>query len=95
MTSGFLRNSFFGGLAFRVLLFLSLALLPIGLIAVQQTREIAEQSQRTAELSLLAVTEQAAAVERTTLQEALGAGRALAAIVALARDDPARYADFD
>jgi len=94
MTSGFLRNSFFGGLAFRVLLFLSLALLPIGLIAVQQTREIAEQSQRTAELSLLAVTEQAAAVERTTLQEALGAGRALAAIVALARDDPARCSAF-
>ncbi|UWR26647.1 sensor histidine kinase [Sulfitobacter sp. S223] len=94
MTSGFLRNSFFGGLAFRVLLFLSLALLPIGLIAVQQTRQIAEQSQRTAELSLLAVTDQAAAVERTVLQEALGAGRALAAIVALARDDPARCSAF-
>lgn len=94
MTSGFLRNSFLGGLTFRVLLFLSLALLPIGLIAVMQTQQIAEQSQRTAELSLLAVTEQAAAVERRALQEALGAGRALAAIVDLMREDPEQCSKF-
>lgn len=67
MTSGFLRNSLFGGLAFRVLLFLSLALLPIGLIAFIQTQQIADQSKRTAELSLIALTEQAAATERSLL----------------------------
>ena len=94
MTSGFLRNGLFGGLAFRVLLFLSLALLPIGLIAVMQTRQIADQSHRSAELSLMAVTEQAAATERTTIQEALGAGRALATIVKLVRDDPRRCSGF-
>jgi len=87
MTSGFLRNSFFGGLTFRMLLFLSMALLPIGLIAFVQTQQIADQSQRSAELSLIAVTEQAADVERTALQEALGAGRALASVVKLMRDD--------
>lgn len=94
MTSGFLRNSLFGGLAFRVLLFLSLALLPIGLIAVMQTRQIADQSQQTAELSLIAVTEQAAAIERTALQEAVGAGRVLSAVVKLVRDDPQRCSNF-
>jgi len=87
MTSGFLRNSFFGGLTFRILLFLSLALLPIGLIAVVQTRQIADQSQSAAELSLIAVTDQAATGERTALQEALGAGRALASVVKLIGDD--------
>jgi two-component sensor histidine kinase len=87
MTSGFLRNSSFGGLTFRMLLFLSMALLPIGLIAFVQTQQIADQSQRSAELSLIAVTEQAADVERTALQEALGAGRALASVVKLMRDD--------
>jgi len=94
MTSGFLRNSLFGGLAFRVLLFLSLALLPIGMIAVVQTKQIAEQSQRTAELSLIAVTEQAAATERTLLQEAFGAGRALTSVVKLVHDDSGQCSDF-
>jgi len=94
MTSGFLSNSLFGGLAFRVLLFLSLALLPIGLIAVIQTKQIADQSQRSAELSLIAVTEQAAATERTLLQEALGAGRALTSVVRLVHDEPIQCSDF-
>jgi two-component sensor histidine kinase len=94
MTSGILRNSIFGGLAFRVLLFLSLTLLPIGLVAVLQTQKIAEQSMRTAELSLIAVTDQAAATERTLLQEALGAGRALASIVPLVQDDPVQCSAF-
>jgi two-component sensor histidine kinase len=94
MTSGFLRNSLFGGLAFRVLLFLSLALLPIGMIAVMQTKQIADQSQSTAELSLIAVTEQAAATERTLLQEALGAGRALTSVVKLVHDNPEQCSDF-
>jgi two-component sensor histidine kinase len=94
MTSGFLSNSLFGGLAFRVLLFLSLALLPIGMIAVVQTKQIAEQSQRSAELSLIAVTEQAAATERTLLQEALGAGRVLTSVVKLVHEDAERCSAF-
>ena len=77
MTSGFLSTNIFRGLAFRVLLFLSLALLPIGLIAVVQTREIAEQNLENAELSLLAITEQASAKESGTIQEAFGAAAAL------------------
>lgn len=94
MTSGFLRNGLFGGLAFRVLLFLSLTLLPIGLVAFIQTQQIAAQSKRSAELSLLGVTDQSVAIERTLLQEALGAGRALAAVVMLVRDDAEECSNF-
>jgi len=94
MTSGFLRNGFFGGLAFRVLLFLSLTLLPIGLVAVLQTQQISKQSQSAAELSLIGVTDQVTANQRTLLQEALGAGRALATVVTLVRDDPRQCSRF-
>jgi two-component sensor histidine kinase len=87
VTSGFLSTNIFRGLAFRVLLFLSLALLPIGLIAVVQTREIAEQNLENAELSLLAITEQASAKESGTIQEAFGAAAALASVVKLIKSD--------
>lgn len=88
MTLGFFSKNMLGGLAFRVLLFLSLALLPIGLISVIQTREISKQSSLSAELSLLSVTEQAAKTERTVFQEAFGAVQALGSIVDLLAKDP-------
>lgn len=70
-----------------MLLFLSLALLPIGLIAVVQTRQISDQARANAELSLLAVTERMSAAEERVLQEAFGAAEALGTIVALRRHD--------
>ena len=82
------------GLTIRILLFLSLALLPIGLIAVVQTRQIADQSRQSAELSLIAVTEQASAAERRVIQEAFGAAEALTSIVRLRRDDPEECTAF-
>jgi two-component sensor histidine kinase len=94
MTSGFLSGSILRGLAVRVLFFLSLALLPIGLIAIVQTRQISDQSQASAELSLLAVTEQASGAERRVLQEAFGAAEALAAFVRLRRNDTAECSGF-
>ncbi len=87
MTSGFFNRDVMRGLTIRVLLFLSLALLPIGLIAVVQTRQIAEQSRLSSELSLLAVTEQASSAERRVIQEGFGAAEALASIVRLWRSD--------
>ena len=94
MTSGFFTGDIVRGLAVRVLFFLSLALLPIGLIAIAQTREIALQNQTNAELGLLAITEQAATAERRILQEAFGAAEALASIVRLHRDKPQECSDF-
>ncbi len=94
MTSGFFSGDLMRGLTIRVLLFLSLALLPIGLIAVVQTRQIADQSRESAELSLIAVTEQASSAERQVIQEAFGAAEALTSIVRLRRDDPQECTDF-
>ncbi|NOR32454.1 MAG: sensor histidine kinase [Sulfitobacter sp.] len=87
MTSGFPGTDVFRGLTFRVLLFLSLALLPIGLISVVQTREIAEQAMVNAELSLLAITEQASSTESSLIQEAFGGADALASVVNLIKAD--------
>ena len=89
MTSGFFTGNVLRGLAVRVLLFLSLALLPIGLLAVVQTRNISEQSQSSAELSLLAVTERISAAEQRLLQEAFGTAEALGAIVRQRRNNDA------
>ena len=87
MTGGFFDGDIFRGLAFRMLLFLTLALLPFGLIAVFQTREIVRQAESNSELSLLALTDQAASAERSIFQEAFGAAEALSALAQLyARD---------
>ena len=94
MTSGFLGTDVLRGLTFRVLLFLSLALLPIGLIAVVQTREIADQNQENAELSLLAITEQASTQEGSLIQEAFGAADALASVVNLIKADATSCSSF-
>ena len=94
MTGGFLDGDVFRGLAFRILLFLTLALLPFGLIAVYQTREIVRQAESNAELSLLALTDQAASAERSVFQEAFGAAEALSALAQLYARDTAACSAF-
>ena len=80
------------GLAPRVAAYLSLALLPLGLIALYQTREYQEETEERAELSLLALTEQGAAGVGTAIERAIGAGQALQAAAGLL-GDPAACAD--
>ena len=94
MTGGLLDGDIFRGLAFRILLFLTLALLPFGLIAVFQTREIARQADFNSELSLVALTNQAANSERSILLEGFGAAYTLSETVKLYRDDPAGCSEF-
>ncbi len=74
---------------------MSLALLPLGLIAILQTQGVAERARDNAELALLALTEQAASAERLALREAIGSASVLGLLVAdtLGPDlaeDPAR-----
>ena len=88
MTHGFFSGALLRGLAFRVLFFLSIALLPIGLIAIVQTQQIIRQTQTNAELSLLAVTEQATFAETEILRDAFGAAESLGPIIKLLHDDP-------
>ena len=94
MTSGFFSGDVLRGLTVRVLFLLSLALLPIGLIAVSQTQQIATQNRMNAELSLLAITEQAATAEARILGDAFGAAQALSSIVQLHHGDTASCRAF-
>ena len=77
-----------GGLAFRLALLLALALTPIGIIALAQTFQLIEESNRRAEESLLALTSKAAGGEEGLIRRAFGAAQAIGAFVPLIRDDP-------
>ena len=85
-------------LGFRIAALLTIALLPVGLIAMVQTRQVAEVAQDRAELTLLALTERAVTADRILTQRALGSARALATVMpALAGDEAAcvqRLRDF-
>lgn len=76
------------GLAVRVGAFLTVALLPVGLIALYQTREFQQETQERAGLSLLAATASQASGVQQALERALGAADALGAVKGLL-DDPA------
>ncbi len=94
MTSGFFSGQLLRGLAVRVLFFLTLALLPMGLIAISQTRQIAEDNRLRAELSLLAVTEQVASGERAIIQQAASTAAALGPIVLLKQENTVQCSDL-
>lgn len=94
MTSGFFTGNLFRGLTVRVLFFLSLALLPIGLLAVTQTQQISQQYRQNAELALLSITEQASTAERAVLQNAFSAAEALASTISLFWHDHGSCSEF-
>jgi two-component sensor histidine kinase len=88
------KNRILTSLPFRVVVFLALALLPIGLLAIWQTRDLAEEASRRTSLDLLALTELAASEQRRLFERGLGAGDALGSILELVNDDPAACSDF-
>ncbi|PRY92901.1 two-component sensor histidine kinase [Hasllibacter halocynthiae] len=72
----------------RLAVLLTIALLPIGVLSVLQTRQSAEIEQARAELTLLALTEQSVTADRVLTQRALGSARALATVVPTIAGDP-------
>lgn len=68
-------------LSFRIAGILSLALVPIGSIAIYQTNQVSSQAEEVTRLSLLALTQQGVEQERALLQQAFGASSALARTV--------------
>ena len=80
----------FDGLTFRIGLLLTIALFPIGLIAVSLSRQIARDESARAETALLALTAEAAASEESFLRAGATVAGALAAALDVVRDDPAR-----
>ena len=82
------RWPFLQSLPFRVVAFLSLALLPIGLLAIWQTQNLDETLRARTRLSLVALTEIAVSGERQVLQRAVGAASGQAVTYGLTADDP-------
>lgn len=72
----------------RVLFFLLLALLPLGIIGVVQNAELFKASERQSELSLLALTERAASGERQLIERTFGAVEAVGAMIDTLLDEP-------
>ncbi|TNC52908.1 sensor histidine kinase [Rubellimicrobium rubrum] len=81
------------GLAPRVAAYLTIALLPLGLIALYQTREFQRETERRSELSLLGLTEQGATGIGQAIEQALGAGEALGVVSGLL-DDPETCSEY-
>ncbi len=71
-------SDFFGSLAFRLLALLTIALTPIGAIAVYQTSALSEELANRSEDELLNATVKAVSDERRVFERAFGAAEALA-----------------
>lgn len=74
-------------LVWRITLLMSVALLPLGMISVYQTRVVVAEAQALSKSALLSETLEAAAQEREVIQKALGAAQGLAAIIGALDDD--------
>ena len=81
-------SKWYKGLRVRLTLMLSIAALPIGLIAVFQTSQLAETADLNAELALLALSDQAVQSERLLIQRAIGAAEMLGGVVPLLEQNP-------
>ncbi|MEL6465080.1 MAG: sensor histidine kinase [Pseudomonadota bacterium] len=69
---------------------MSLALFPLGAIALWQTNQVIDSSTQLSQEIILAETERAASAERRLLQRAIGAAEGLSALVFTVLDDPTR-----
>lgn len=68
------------GLTGQLVVLITLAILPLGLISVYQTRAVISEAERLNQAALLAETESAAAAERELIREALGAAQGMSAV---------------
>ena len=72
----------------RVLMFLTLALVPLGIIGMIQNQRLNAEIEKRSELTLLALTEHAASSEKLGIQRLFGAARALDGTFDILREDP-------
>lgn len=82
-------QKWYNGLRVQIVCLLTLALLPLGTIAIYQTNRVATEAERKAELALLALTERAANAEALIIARAIGSARGLAATATKFLTDPA------
>lgn len=83
-------QKWYNSLRVQIVLLMTLALLPLGAVAIYQTTRVEDQASRNAELALLALTGRAARSEELVLERAFGAARLFAAVAEDLIDDPER-----
>ncbi|MDU8944636.1 sensor histidine kinase [Ovoidimarina sediminis] len=81
-------------LSARILFLLTIALLPIGLIAVQQTTSVVREAQSLVERDILARTSAAAGAEQAIIRDAQGAARALGTAALVIGTDTAKCTEL-
>jgi len=72
------RDKWYNSLRLRMMIMMSLALLPIGMIAVTQTKSVSNAARESAQLSLSLMTEQAAFQERLGIERAMAISQLMA-----------------
>ena len=85
-----MRGRWYNSLRVQILLLMTLALLPLGSVAIFQTNRVAADAQDSARLAMLSTTERAAKVEQLVIERAVGAAGLLGSVVRDFADDPAR-----
>jgi len=83
------RRALRPGLAAQLVLVLSIAILPLGLISVYQTNNVLQERQSLSEAALLARTQRAVSESREVIRSAIGAAQTLAVQVPALRTDEA------
>jgi two-component sensor histidine kinase len=78
----------------RVLLFLTLAMVPLGIIGVHQNQRLNTEVVRGSELSLLALTGRSASGEREVIQRTFGTAQSLSEIIDWVRAEPGRCTGY-
>ncbi len=78
-----MKTGWLNSLRVQIVLLMTLALFPLGSVAIFQTSRVAAEAERNADLALLALTEKAAKSEELIIQRALGA----AGFFAMVADD--------
>lgn len=76
------------GLGARIIGFLTIALVPLGLVAYWQTTQLEEETRARSQLSVTGITENAASSERRNVLRALGAAQAIGSTTSIVATDP-------
>ncbi|MDO6590340.1 hypothetical protein DS901_11445 [Loktanella sp. D2R18] len=83
-----IKGPWYKSLRAQIAALMTLALLPLGSVAVFQTNQVAEKAREDAELALLALTEHTARTEQLVIERAFGAAQFLSAVAPKVLADP-------
>lgn len=84
------QGQWYNGLGVLTIVLMTLALIPLGTVAVYQTNRVASEAEKNAELAMLAITADAAKAEELLMERAFGAARVLATLAEEYVNDPSQ-----